>query len=54
MFHRVPYAECVRRGDIQAALLDELLQGADSLEDVDFQKAAVLVNERLEPIVEPG
>jgi kynurenine 3-monooxygenase len=50
MFHRLPYAECYRRGEIQAALLDELLEGVDRIQDVDYEKAARLVSERLDPI----
>ena len=53
MFHRVPYAECYRRGKIQAALLDELLAGVEGIQDVDYEKAARLVSEWLDPVVEP-
>lgn len=55
MFHRLPYAEAYRRGEAQAAILDELLEAADSLEAVDFERAQRLVNERLAPLpAEPG
>jgi kynurenine 3-monooxygenase len=50
MFHRIPYAEAYRRGEIQAEILDELLEGADSLEDVDYQAAAALITAKLEPL----
>lgn len=50
MFHRIPYAEAYRRGEIQAQILDELLEGADSLEAVDYEKASELIRMRLEPL----
>lgn len=50
MFHRIPYAEAFRRGEIQASMLDELLANADSLDDVDFDRAATLIHERLQKI----
>jgi kynurenine 3-monooxygenase len=53
MFHRIPYAECYRRGAIQARLLDKLLQGVEQLQDTDFTKAARWINERLETVTEP-
>jgi len=55
MFHRLPYAEAYRRGEIQAEILDELLERADSLDEVDFDRAAELVNARLVQLLqEPG
>lgn len=50
MFHRVPYAEAYRRGEIQAGILDELLAGASSLEDIDYDKAAELIERKLKPL----
>jgi kynurenine 3-monooxygenase len=47
MFHLIPYAEAYRRGKIQAAILDELLEGKEHLTEVDLQHAAELVGERL-------
>jgi kynurenine 3-monooxygenase len=47
MFHRIPYAEAHRRGRLQAEILDELLKGKQQLTDVDLDKAAELVGERL-------
>jgi kynurenine 3-monooxygenase len=47
MFHRIPYAEAYRRGKIQAAILDELLDGKQHLTEVDLHHAAELVGERL-------
>lgn len=50
MFHRIPYAEAYRRGEIQAGILDELLKGASSLDDVDFETAARLINDKLNTV----
>jgi kynurenine 3-monooxygenase len=50
MFHRIPYAEAYRRGDIQAEMLDELLQNAKSLDEVDFDRATRLIERNLDPI----
>jgi kynurenine 3-monooxygenase len=47
MFHRIPYAEAHRRGQLQAEILDELLKGKQQLTDVDLDRAAKLVGERL-------
>lgn len=48
MFHpEIRYAEAERRGRIQQALLDELTQVATTLEDIDFELADRLVEERL-------
>lgn len=46
MFRTLPYAEAQRRAAVQAEILRELTEGVDSLEQVDFAKAAQLV-ERL-------
>jgi kynurenine 3-monooxygenase len=47
MFHRIPYVEAHRRGRLQAEILDELLRGKQQLTDVDLNKAAELVADRL-------
>jgi kynurenine 3-monooxygenase len=54
MFHRGPYDEAYRRGEIQADILDRLLEGAGTLEEVDFNSAARLITGRLEPLSEPA
>ncbi len=54
MFHRGPYAEAYRRGEIQAEILDQLLDGAGTLEEVDFGVAARLITGRLEPLHPPA
>ena len=47
MFHNVPYAEAFRRGLIQSEILNELVDGVDEFEKVDFELAAKLVSEKL-------
>lgn len=48
MFHpEIPYAEAQRRGELQARILRELTAHVDALAQVDFARAAELVNERL-------
>lgn len=50
MFHRIPYAEAYRRGEIQAEILDQLLDGAESLDDIDFENAAEMISAKLTPL----
>ncbi len=52
MFHTLPYAQVYQRGLQQAIILDRLLEGARSLEQVDFELADRLVVEQLQKI--PG
>jgi kynurenine 3-monooxygenase len=47
MFHLLPYAEAFSRGQIQQEILDELVEGADSIEQVDFTKAEQLILQQL-------
>jgi kynurenine 3-monooxygenase len=48
MFHpEIPYAEAQRRGTVQAAILDELTSRAATVGDVDFARAAALIDARL-------
>jgi kynurenine 3-monooxygenase len=47
MFHRIPYAEARRLGAIQDRILDELTRTATSLDQVDFERADRLIEERL-------
>jgi kynurenine 3-monooxygenase len=53
MFHRLPYAEAHRRGRLQAAILDELLQDKHELTEIDLNLAARLVSERLTAVRNP-
>ena len=48
MFHpEISYAEARRRGAVQAEILELLTQNARALDDVDFKRAAELIDERL-------
>lgn len=50
MFHRIPYAEAYRRGEVQAEILDELTQSLGDADNVDLNLADRLVEEKLEPL----
>jgi len=55
MFHaELPYAVAERRGAAQAEILEELTREADDLAAVDWERAAELVEDRLEPVAEAG
>lgn len=47
MFHRVPYADAQRQGDLQQQILAELVEGKSRLDQVDFERAAQLIRDRL-------
>jgi len=47
MFHLLPYAEAYARGRVQAEILDELTRTAGSVEEVDFELARRLVEQKL-------
>jgi kynurenine 3-monooxygenase len=50
MFRRLPYVEALDRGRVQAGILDELLEGKHALVQVDLDRAAHLVRDRLDPL----
>ena len=50
MFHHISYAEAYQRGKVQADILTQLSSGNDSIDDIDWQLAAQLVQDKLEPI----
>lgn len=51
MFHdEIPYAIAQQRGAIQESVLDELVQDARTLEEMDFASAEALVLKRLPPL----
>ena len=51
MFHHLPYAEAYRRGQVQADILDELLDAdVTALDQVDFDTAAERIAEKLTPL----
>ncbi|MFT5300990.1 MAG: kynurenine 3-monooxygenase [Mariniblastus sp.] len=47
MFHLIPYSEAFARGEVQNAILNQLVDGVSEFEDVDFEKAQQLVLARL-------
>ncbi len=47
MFHTMPYKDALERGKIQDAIMDELLEGKASVEEVDLERADQLIDERL-------
>lgn len=49
MFHSIGYAEAFDRGNLQDELLNEVTAGKDSIDEVDFDWATKLVEERLVP-----
>ncbi len=50
MFHRIPYQLVLERGRIQAAILDELIQGIDNPSQFDRAKAHQAIDARLPPL----
>lgn len=52
MFHRIPYAEVLKRGIIEDQIMERLLQSAESVEEVDMELAEQLVMQHLEPITD--
>lgn len=49
-FSRIPYATAFERGEIQARLLRQMIEGKQSLAEIDLDQADVLVHRQLEPI----
>ena len=49
-FHRIPYAVAASRGRIQERILAELCDSIDRLEDLDWQRAADLIETELTPL----
>jgi kynurenine 3-monooxygenase len=49
-FHRIPYATALKRGRIQEAMLAELCDGIERIEDLDWEKADRLVHSELTPL----
>ncbi|WP_323847113.1 NAD(P)/FAD-dependent oxidoreductase [Microbulbifer magnicolonia] len=47
MFHRLPYAEAQRKGEINRRILSELADGIESVEQVDWDRAQQLVDDLL-------
>jgi kynurenine 3-monooxygenase len=49
-FHRVPYSVALSRGKIQDRLLTELCDSISRIEDLDWQKADLLIHRALTPL----
>lgn len=49
-FSRIPYATALERGEIQARLLRQFIDGKQRLADIDLEQAGTLVCERLQPL----
>lgn len=48
--HEIPYAVAFERGRIQSGIIEELTRDADRIGQVDFARAAVLINAGLRPL----
>jgi kynurenine 3-monooxygenase len=49
MFHLLPYSEAFERGKVQAQILDELAQTAQTADDIDMDQARQLIEKRILP-----
>ena len=45
-----PYSECLRRGSIQASILDILCSEINSMDDMDWERAEKMIRDGLEKI----
>ena len=50
MFHLIPYAEAFDRGLKQKAILNQLVEKQDSIDDIDFDLAKQLIEQQLLPM----
>jgi kynurenine 3-monooxygenase len=48
--HEIPYADAYQRGKLQQQVLEDLSAGLEGLEQVDWERAARLVQMRLPPL----
>ena len=49
-FHRVPYSTALQRGQVQDAMLSELCEGLERVEDLDWSHADRLIRTELAPL----
>ena len=49
-FHRIPYSVALQRGKIQDAMLAELCDHIDRVEDLDWAKADLFIHKNLTPL----
>ena len=47
MFHDMPYSEALDKGELQKAILDELVERIDSVDDVNWKQAEAMVKRRM-------
>lgn len=52
-FHRLPYSTALQRGKVQDAMLSELCEGIEGVEDLDWNLADRLVQAKLTPLELP-
>ncbi len=48
--HEIPYADAKRRGAIQSQILDQLAADCSALDEIDYEKAATLIESHLDPL----
>jgi kynurenine 3-monooxygenase len=49
-FQRTPYSVALSRGRVQDAMLSELCQSIDRIQDIDWQKAESMIHRQLTPL----
>lgn len=47
MFHDMPYSQALEKGRMQKAILDEIMEGGDSVNDVNWEQAQAMVKRRI-------
>jgi len=47
MFHNMPYSEAFEKGEVQKAILDQLAEGIDSVDDANWEEAEAMVKSRI-------
>ena len=50
MFRLIPYAQARQRGEVQEAILSELVGNAKTIDDVDFTEAEQMILQRISPL----
>jgi kynurenine 3-monooxygenase len=49
-FSRIPYSVALNRGKIQESILQEISENISDMSEVDFMKAELLINSKLDPL----
>ena len=47
MFHDMPYSEALEKGEKQSSILDELVEGIELIDDVNWEQAEATVKRRM-------